>query len=194
MRLRRTGVIGVVLAIVMVTVAAVGLRLSEIGVGNDQNRAYEVIRGQLGRPVAIDGGTVEVTKVRVGTAYLESGDPKPSPGMMVVVTVSTSNAGKVKLQLANLALLTADRSYDGFPTTSGPTVDPGFVQTDDLAFEVDPSQIDDLTLQLYHSEVVTGYVARAQIHLGITPGNADAWRAAAKNQTVEIARTSRRAL
>jgi hypothetical protein len=64
----------------------------------------------------------------------------------------------------------------------------------DVTFEVDPARIDDLTLELYETEFVSGYQQRLRIHLGITPGNADRWRAAAKDQVLSPADPSTRAL
>ncbi|MDN5761278.1 MAG: hypothetical protein L0H41_03020, partial [Microlunatus sp.] len=45
-----------------------------------------------------------------------------------------------------------------------------------LIFEVDPAQIDDLSLEIWAMGVVYGFYQRARIHLGITPENADRWR------------------
>ncbi len=55
------------------------------------------------------------------------------------------------------------------------------MSTSDFLFEVDPKEIDDLTLEIWSQGIVYGYHDRARIHLGITPGNADQWREAARD-------------
>jgi len=62
---------------------------------------------------------------------------------------------------------------------------PGFVQDLDYLFEVDPAALDDLTLEVSQSEIVHGYQSRVQVHLGITPANAAAWRTAGQGRALE---------
>jgi len=64
----------------------------------------------------------------------------------------------------------------------------------DVTFEVDPARIDDLTLELYETEFIAGYQQRLRIHLGITAGNADRWRATAEDQVLIPVDSSTRTL
>ena len=52
----------------------------------------------------------------------------------------------------------------------------------DILFEVDPNQIEDLTLEIWPNEVITGYQQRVRIPLGLKYDNAEQWRAAARGQ------------
>ena len=70
---------------------------------------------------------------------------------------------------------------------------PGFEQTSDLSFEVDPERIDGLTLQMSQSEIVSGYHQELRVQLGITAENAQAWRDASIGQVVAVTADSIRA-
>ena len=61
-----------------------------------------------------------------------------------------------------------------------------------MVFEVDPAVLADITLELAPSGMLTAYAEHARIHLGITEDNAEAWRAAGRDQIVEpVDQTSR---
>ena len=98
--------------------------------------------------------------------------------MFVTVSATLAVPGSQKVSLEQAQLVTDDRTYDDWSSTAL-SADPGFRQEQDLVFEVDPSQIDDLTLEIWHAGVVQGFYQRARIHLGITADNAEQWRQAA---------------
>ena len=75
----------------------------------------------------------------------------------------------------------------------GASAEPGFTGFTDLLFEFDPAQVDDLTLEIGRRELLSGYSQRVRVHLGITPDNADQWRAAARDQILEAAPDRREA-
>ncbi|MEN2590837.1 hypothetical protein, partial [Acinetobacter baumannii] len=92
------------------------------------------------------------------------------------------------LKLGTVTLLADDApTYRAYSTSVGLSVPPGFVETTEVAFEVDPARIADLTLNLEPTEIVSGYQQHAQIHLGITAANAADWAAGAEGRTVEAA-------
>ena len=101
----------------------------------------------------------------------------------MLVSVQTTATGREKLTLANANLLSGSRSYANFGVGGAASAEPGFTGFTDLLFEVDPAQIDDLTLEIGRRELLSGYSQRVRLHLGITPDNADAWRAAARDQS-----------
>ena len=55
-----------------------------------------------------------------------------------------------------------------------------------MEIEVDPAQIDDLTLEIWHQRVVHAYHQRGRIQLGITADNSEQWRRAAHDRDVEL--------
>jgi hypothetical protein len=190
MVLQRSRVIRVLVAVALVALGSVGLRLSE---GEDQN--FEIVRGMLGEPVVINGGTVTASEVRVGTSLSRGDDVyAETPGLFVVVRVEVAATGAELVRPATMRILTEDRRYDSFASSSTGEAEPGFAASADGIFEVDPADLADLTLELYPLEAVSGYSQHVRIHLGITPGNAEQWRAAGQGQIVEISENSERAL
>lgn len=180
-RWRRSKVMAVVVAICCVALATVGVRFSEV----DQN--FEVVQGSLGDARRINGGEVTGTRVRVGTTLKRNDTIEgQTTGMFVVVTVMGAAPGSKAFRLSEARLLTDDAEYASYTSSDSVSAQPGFVSTQDFTFEVDPAGIDDLTLESWQSEILVGYHQRFRVHLGITPGNAQAWRDAARNQTVEL--------
>ena len=182
MVLRQVRVIRLLVAIVLVALAAVGLRLSE-----DEDN-FKVVRGVLGEAAPISGGTVTASQVRVGTALVEFDEVSArTPGLFVVVRVQIAATGTRLLPTFDARVLSGDRRYQTFNFFGPGKTEPGLAASVDAVFEVDPATIDDLTLELYPVELVSGFTERVQIHLGITHDNADQWRAAGRDQFVEPA-------
>lgn len=178
-------------AIALVALAAAGLRLSEGATG----RAAEVVRGGLGEPVAVNGGTVTANRVRVGTTLVRYDRVEATTtGLFVAVRLEVAATGPAGIRAYDTRLLSGERSYANVGPLALGAVEPGFAEVRDVVFEVDPARIDDLTLELAPGEVLSGYAEQARIHLGITPDNAEQWRAAGRDQTVEPAPDSRRGL
>ena len=172
----------------MVAVAAVGLRLSE------DTSEFEVVSGNLGESVEIEDGVITATQVQVGVATARLDEVRQrTDGMFVLVSVQTTATGREKLTLANANLLAAPGRTD-FNASGGASAEPGFTGFTDLLFEVDPAQIDDLTLEIGRRELLSGYSQRVRLHLGITSDNADQWRAAARDQIIEAAPDRREAV
>jgi hypothetical protein len=180
MVLRRSRLVRVLVAIALVSLAAVGLRLSE---GEED---FEVVRGVLGTPVTLSDGTVNAIEVRVGTALSREGEVfAETPGLFVLVRTEASATGPREVPGYNARALTGSRRYDALSGSNIGNVPPGFSSIQDLVFEVDPAALADLTLELAPAELLSGYPERARIHLGITRDNADAWRAAGQGQVVD---------
>lgn len=178
-------------AIALVALAAAGLRLSE----GATERDAEVVRGALGEPVAINGGTVTADRVRVGTTLLRYDRVEATTvGLFVAVRVEVAATGTTRIQTYHTRLLSGERRYAGVSSLSLGLVEPGFAEVSDLVFEVDPAGIDDLTLELAPGEVLSGYAEHARIHLGITPDNAEQWRTAGRDQAIEPAADESRGL
>ncbi len=180
-----------IVALACVAVSAAGLRLSETA-GTDD----ELIRGRVGETASINEGLVTVDDVRVGTA-LKSNDQirDRTNGMFVVVHVDAKATGPDKLSLQSAALLAdGGLSYGTYDALAGVSAETGFAVSTDVTFEVDPAWIDDLTLELYETEFISGYQQRLRIHLGITAANADRWRSAAKDQVLTPVDATTRAI
>lgn len=178
----RTKLLSVLVALACVAVGAVGLRVSDAG---DE---FSVVKAQVGKPVGLNEGRVVVDAARVGTALSSRGEVSArTTGMFVVVQVTLSNPDAAETVRVNQAeLLTATHTYASYSSSPVMSAAPGYAETVDLRFEVDPAQIDGLTLQIWSSGFLVGYHERLRVQLGITGDNAEQWRAAAREQVVDV--------
>jgi hypothetical protein len=169
----RAKLLPVILAVALVGVSAAGLRLSE-----PEEKSFEAINGIIGEPVKVNNGEVTVTRIRVGNAIRQYGEIRDqTAGMFVAVSVTGAATGPKPLELQKVRLLSGEVSYEGFELSAGFTAQPGFQTSVESVFEVDPGQIDDLTLELRSNEIISGYQERVRIGLGVTPAIAEQWRA-----------------
>jgi hypothetical protein len=173
---RRSKLVPIAVAVALVGLSAAGLRLSE----PPEETNFEVINGVFGKPVKVNNGEVTVSQVKVGTALKQYGEVRDrTDGMFVAVSVTGAATGPKKLELQAARLLRGDIRYEGYRLGAGLSADPGFQTSVESVFEVDPSQIDGLTLEMGSNEILHGYQERVRIRLGVTPANAEQWRAAA---------------
>jgi hypothetical protein len=179
----RARLVSTVLAILLVTVAAVADRLS------DPDRDAELVRAPLEQVTAYESGAVRVGDVRVGTEIRLGEDRIPTPGLFVVVNVAVRATGRDTVSAASSRLL-AEGGVTYLPAFGLASVRavPGFETARDLVFEVDPARIDDLTLELWDQGLVYRYYQRTQTPLGITAGNARRWVEAGTGRSVVVAR------
>lgn len=178
-KVSRDRVVGLVVALACLTFSAVGLRLNE-------PRQFEYVTATRDQPVSIEQAELRVGEVQVGNRLLRFNRvTAETTGMFVLVQVTLAVPGRQAVRLDNTQLITRTRTYDNW---SGTTLSaaPGFRQRETLVFEVDPSQIDDLTLEIWHQGIVNGYHQRARIHLGITADNSEQWRRAGQGRDLEI--------
>lgn len=184
----RTKLVPILAAIALVGLAAAGLRLSEPA----EEKNFEVINGVVGHPVKINNGEVTVTQVRVGTALKRFGEIQDrTDGMFVAVSVTGAATGPKQLELQAARLLSGAVRYEGYQLGAGFSANPGFQTSVESVFEVDPAQIDGLTLELGPNEILHGYQQRVRIRLGVTPANADQWRGTAEGVLEPAALTTR---
>jgi hypothetical protein len=170
-RIARDKLVGVVVAVACLAFSAIGLKIYD-------NPSYMYVDAQRGQPISIEQAELTVTDVQVGTRLVDDGEVKAqTAGMFVVVTATLGVPGPQKVSLNRAQLITRDRTYDSWGSNSL-AADPGFQERSQLYFEVDPAQIDDLTLEIWSAGLVYGFYARARVHLGITPDNAEQWRQA----------------
>ena len=180
----RARLVSAVLAILLVTVAAVADRLS------NPDRDSELVRAPLEQATAYDSGEVRVSDVRVATEVRRGEDSHPTQGLFVVVNVAVRAIGRDSVSATSSRLL-ADGGVTYLPAFSlGATVraEPGFETARDLVFEVDPARIADLTLELWDQGLVYRYYQRTQTPLGITAGNARQWAEAGAGRSVVVVR------
>jgi hypothetical protein len=190
MTLARSKLVGVLTAIALVGVSAIGLRLSD-----PEEKRYQVVRGVPREPVTINNGQLTVDRVRVGTMLVEYEQIQDrTPGMFIAVTVTGAASGPKPLRLGGARLLSNQVRYNSYRIGGGPSAEPGFQTVSDILFEVDPSQIEDLTLEMWPNEVITGYQQRVRIPLGIKAGNAEQWRAEARDHAIEPLISTTRAI
>ena len=177
-RVSRAKLTGVVAALACLAFSAVGLKVNEPS-------AYGYVDGVRNESVSIERAELTASEVQVGTRLLDRGQIKAeTTGMFVSVRATLAVPGNQRVLLNRSQLITQDRTYNAWSSTTL-SADPGFLETADLVFEVDPAQIDDLTLEIWYGGIVHAYYQRARIHLGITAENADQWRQAAANNSVE---------
>lgn len=180
----RARLASVVLAILLVTVAAVGHRLTTT------ISDVDLVRAPLDRATAYDGGHVVVSDVRIGSEVQQGDDVLRTQGLFVVVNVAVQATGRDKVTVTSNRLR-ADGGVTYLPASalgSSVSADPGFEDARDLVFEVDPGQIDDLTLELWYQGIVYRYYQRTQTPLGITAANARQWVEAGTGRTVVASR------
>ena len=180
----RSRLVRAVLAILLVTVAAVAQHLS------DPDSSYELVRAPLEQPTAYGSGQVRVSDVRVGTEVREGDSRYSTQGLYLVVNVAVRATGRDAVTTAS-SQLRAEGGVTYLPTLGlGATVtaEPGFETARDLVFEVDPARIDDLTLELWDQGLVYRYYQRTQTPLGITAGNARQWVEAGAGRSVVAVR------
>lgn len=155
----------VLLACVVVSAAGIGV--------SEAPENFEVMRGTIGHPVSINGGEVIVDHVRVGSSLVVNGAVKyRTPGMFVAARVTAAAPGAKRLVLGSAQLTRGDRTYLPYSALTRLHVDPGFESTQDYIFEVDPSRIDGLSIELWEGEIVSGYHQRVTVPVGITTRNA----------------------
>jgi hypothetical protein len=107
-------------------------------------------------------------------------------GLFVVVRLTVRATGSDEVHIQNTELLSQDSTYASFVLGSTVFADAGFETQRDVAFEVAPNRIEDLTVQAWDSKLVSGYHQRLRVHLGITAGNAADWVAAAQGQRIRL--------
>lgn len=189
MVLQQSRLVRVLVAIVLVALAAVGLRLSE-----DEDNV-EIARGVLGEPLTVNGGTVTASQVKVGTALVRYDQVSArTPGLFVAVRVQAAATGTEAVAVFDARVYSGNRRYDSFGFRKPGGAAPGLQESLDVVFEVDPATLDDLTLELDPVELLSGYSQNVRIHLGITPANADRWRAAGRDQVIEVAERTLRGI
>ena len=180
----RARLVSTILAILLVTVAAIADRLS------DPDRAFELVRAPLEVATAYGSGQVRVSDVRIGSEVREGDDVYPTKGRFVVVNVAVRATGRDEVTASSSRLL-AEGGVTYLPTFSLSGLvraEPGFETSRDLVFEVDPARVDDLTLELWDQGLVYRYYERTQTPLGITAGNAGAWVEAGAGRSVMAVR------
>jgi hypothetical protein len=171
---------GVLAAVALVAVSAVGLRLS------DPKGTVDMVSGVLGKPVTINDGELSVDRVRVGTVLTQNDEVRDrTAGMFVAVAVTGAATGPRELSLGSAELVSKDVHYKTYGLTSLVAA-PGFKTSTDIVFEVDPARIEGLTLEMWRNEVISGYQQRVRIPLGITAANANQWRDAARGWGIDI--------
>jgi hypothetical protein len=191
-RLQRSKLLAVLVVVACLVMATVGVRIS------DSDSDFRALKGKLGSTMKIDGVELTVSDVRVGQLITDGEKiENRTTGMFLLLRVRLANRDALEnVGLTKSRLLSGQRIYDPYESLSNIAADPGYVATADFLFEVDPEQIDDLTLEIWSQGIVSGYHDRARIHLGITADNADQWRDAAKdglivnqgNQQTEVLR------
>lgn len=179
----RSRVASAVLAVLLVTVAALGYRLSEPDGEN------ELVRAPLDQTVAYASGTVRVSDVRVGTTVREGDHEWRTLGLFVVVGVTLSAGGRDGLLISDTQLRTrSGATYSNVVGSQVIKADPGFETSQDYVFEVDPQRMDDLTLEVWRKGVTYRYYERLQTPLGITRANVEQWRQAGAGRLLVVPR------
>lgn len=164
----------------MIVAAATAYRLSE------QQEGFQVIRGTVGGLTRYDHGLAGVSDVRVGTELRQGTARVRTSGMFVVVRLTVQAPGSEKVRFSNAQLLSRDTTYTDFTDASTVSADAGFETARDVAFEVAPGRVQDLTIQAWGTGLVSGYHQRLRVHLGITGDNAEEWVAAAQGNHVRL--------
>lgn len=172
----------------LVTLCCIALAAAAIRASEPDDK-FQVIRGSLGAPSELNGGTVTVDRLRVGHALSEDGlDSARTAGMFVVVRVTAAAPGQRAIEVSESQVASEDRIYHPYFGLASVHAQPGFRSAADLVFEVDPVRIADLTLELWQTEVFVGYPQHVRVPLGITAANAGTFANTARTATVSVSR------
>ena len=91
-------------------------------------------------------------------------------------------------------LLSGDVRLRELQIAAGVTAQPGFQTSVDTVFEVDPAQIDDLTIEMWAERGDLRLPATRTDQARLAPANAEQWRAAARGSCWNRARAAPRAI
>jgi hypothetical protein len=182
----RSRVVGAVLAILLVTVAAVAERLSDPN-SSEEYGSSDLRRAPVEATVDYQSGSLRVSDVRVGSQLVDGRSSFATKGLFVVTTVTLSATGRDALRVSSSRLLASDGvTYLPAFSLASVKADPGFETTQDLVFEVDPTRIAGATLELWDQGIVFRYFVRTQTPLGITAANEAQWADAGRGRTVDV--------
>lgn len=170
--------ISVLVGLALIVVSAVVFRLSS------EPQGYEIVRGTLGEVTRYNEGFAGVSAVRVGTELRDGDRIVTTPGMFVVVRVTVRADRSVPVKIGDTHLLAQDATYDHFGLGDTVEAEAGFSSSRDIAFEVAPGRLTDLTVEGDDTGLVNGYHQRLRVHLGITKANAAQWAAAAQGRRI----------
>lgn len=175
----RSKLVAVFVALLSVTVATIGVKISE-------PPEFESSRGTVGETVDFSGGELTIDKVQVGTQLNDEGEEAvTTKGLFFSVQVTVA-APRDKTIASRAKLISGEYEYESYQTINIITAEPGYQTTNEWFFEVDPAHIDDLTLEVWQFEPLSGFQEHAVIDLGISARNADQWREAGDGQVIEM--------
>lgn len=142
---------------------------------DEQN--IKIVHGTIGEPLDYtgSGSTVEVTRIAFARSVLDSGasdDDKPLETNGVYVAVEWDTVRGVQKPDNIIPTLTADGStvytpIEGVTSSSFAFPDAGFARTGAMVFEVNPSDLKDLTLKLRPMMLFNVYNTNVEVDLGI---------------------------
>lgn len=174
----RSQVVVALVAIVLVTLAAIGYQLSDA-----QLRNYQVVHGRLGEFSSYGSGTAQVSDVRVGSRLRASSDTVTTTGMFVIVRVTLQASGRDDLSASDLRLRADGATYEPSTSLDRVDADSGFEAARDIVFEVDPARITNLNAEFWSVKgFVQGHPQHLRVPLGITASNDAEWRSAAQGR------------
>lgn len=178
-RTQPTRLVSILVGLALIVASAAGYRLSM------EQQDFQIVRGRLGELHRYNDGLASVSEVQVGTK-LEQGDATvDTPGLFVVVRLTVQAPNRLEVHIQNSQLLAdGDTVYEAFGSGEQVFANAGFETTREVAFEVSPERVEDLTVQVWDAKIVDGYHQRLRVHLGITEANAAQWVAAAQGQVV----------
>lgn len=172
----RSRVLAAIVALACIVVAAAGLKLSE------PDPAFVDTLTVVGRTIDLNGAEFTVTNVRSASKLDLQFDHTATTSNLFLVITAQLAAPRLKTSLGSATLVQGSLTYSDYTdATLNPA--PGYVSTADFIFEVDPSRLTGLKLQIAEVEIIHGIEARGVVDLGITGANA-ARLQAGRGQTV----------
>ena len=153
-RISRDKLVGVVVALACLAFSAVGMKVYD-------SPDFIYVDGIRNEPISIEQSELTVSDVTVGTRLVDDGEVKAeTTGMFVAITATLAVPGSQKVILNQSQLITQTRTYDSW-SSALLSAEPGFADTEQLYFEIDPAQIDDLTLESGRPTSCTGSMRAA---------------------------------
>lgn len=175
-----TRLVSTLVGLTLIVIAAAGFQLSR------RQDNFRIIRGTVGNLSPYNQGTAGVSDVRVATQLDNGSSQVSTTGMFVVVHLTVQAPKSAQVHIQRTQLRSQHTTYTSFGLGDTVFADPGFQTSRDVAYEVDPRRIDDLTAEVWDTQIVVGYQQRLRVHLGITASNAPQWVAAAQGQRIRL--------
>lgn len=170
----------VLFAIVCIVVSAAVFKFSD-GLGGDYYKEH----GRIGEPLQVNDSVVTVEDLSTGE-YIADNDgdrTTQTPGIYVAVQVLVQCPNRCDDPVSRGVLHAGDREYQDWTNNLLIKPTPGYQTKNRLIFEIDPSDLGEMVLEVSQTEIISGYQQHGWIDLE-TAADAARLRTEAKGKAI----------